>query len=391
MRQTLAERFNRQQGIYEMRVPDAPREVPPPRPQCAHIQVNTIQCRHLAQPGGTLCGVHNRMLIRRRQNEVVLPILAEARRRVWREGHGIALIAAWLEIRTEGIHDADTLERIRREVSDIQLRPKMDDLAHLARRGATLAEMHAQIGLWAHRFEITDNQRDRLILIANNLHIHEEWRRNIPANLGINAPRPVQRFGPEHREAQLAADSQNVHTSEIAAQMNASLAMLVAVDVPETQTSTMAEILHTWSRQGHPPAEIQTVYNDAVDWWNRRTMFSPGDKLYKKCMRGLWWTIKQYTGDTRTELEKRLWQECRDAAIPYSVCVQGHMARLSNVMVGFDEAFVPPVPVGEILQQKMAAIYEMDIGHAEQIAKAQGVLDELKIPIDQHQNWLSAF
>ena len=153
----------------------------------------------------------------------------------------------------------------------------------------------------------------------------------------------------------------------------------------------MTEIRECWTAQGHPPAMVGTVYNDCVDWWNRKTIFGPGDKLYKKALRGLWWTIKQYTGDTRKELEKRLWDECKDAALPYSVCVQGHMARLSNVMVGFDEAFVPPVSVGEILQQKMSAIYQMDIAQAEQIAKAQGVLDELKIPIDQHQNWLSAF
>jgi hypothetical protein len=55
---------------------------------------------------------------------------------------------------------------------------------------------------------------------------------------------------------------------------------------------------------------------------------------------------------------------------PYSVCTQGHVARLSNVMIGFDDAFVPPVPVGEILQQKMAAIYGMDVSYEEQLRLA---------------------
>jgi hypothetical protein len=60
-------------------------------------------------------------------------------------------------------------------------------------------------------------------------------------------------------------------------------------------------------------------------------------------------------------------------------------------MIGFDEAFVPPVPVGEVLQQKMAAIYGMDVDYEEQMRLAKSVLDELKIPADQHGSWLSAF
>jgi hypothetical protein len=60
-------------------------------------------------------------------------------------------------------------------------------------------------------------------------------------------------------------------------------------------------------------------------------------------------------------------------------------------MVGFDEAFVPPVPVGEILQQKMAAISAMDIEYEKQIEMAEELLAELKIPHEEHKNWLAAF
>ena len=203
---------------------------------------------------------------------------------------------------------------------------------------------------------------------------------------------PVHRaWGPNQREAQLAHDSQNVHTPEITKQMKDSLDILLTVDVPESQQATCKEILASWVSQGRPPAEVNTVYNDMVAWWNRPTTYKANDKMYKRCLRGLWWTIKGYTGDTRKELEKRLWDECRDSAIPYSVCTQGHMARLSNVMVGFDEAFVPPVPVGEVLQQKMAAIYAMDIEYEKQIELAEGVLAELKVPHEEHKNWLAAF
>jgi hypothetical protein len=140
-----------------------------------------------------------------------------------------------------------------------------------------------------------------------------------------------------------------------------------------------------------PLEEMRVVYADMVTWWKRTEIYRPADKLYKKALRGLWWTIKNYKGELRLELEKRLWDECRDSAIPYSVCTQGHLARLSNVMVGFDDAFVPPVPVGEILQQKMAAISEMEVPYEKQIELAEAVLAELKVPAEEHKNWLAAF
>jgi hypothetical protein len=39
----------------------------------------------------------------------------------------------------------------------------------------------------------------------------------------------------------------------------------------------------------------------------------------------------------------------------------------------------------------MAAIYAMDVSQGEQLTLAKSVLAELKVPADQHDNWLSAF
>ena len=200
----------------------------------------------------------------------------------------------------------------------------------------------------------------------------------------------VPALRPDQRVAQLAADTQNVHTAEISKQMRDSLDILCAVEVPATQKETVHEMRDSWREMGKTEAEIHTVYQDVSSWWNKTTIFVTGDKLYRKCMRGLWWTIKNYKGDVRKELEKRLWDECRDACVPYSVCTQGHMARLSNVMVGFDDAFAQPVAVGDILQQKMSAIAAMDVEYEKQIELAEEVLAELKIPHDQHKNWLAA-
>jgi hypothetical protein len=150
-------------------------------------------------------------------------------------------------------------------------------------------------------------------------------------------------------------------------------------------------MLESWRRMGKTEAEIAVVYNDVTVWWNKNTVYTHDDRLYRRCMRGLWYTIKGYKGEVREELEKRMWDECRDACVPYSVCTQGHLARLSNVMVGFDDAFAQPVPVGEILQQKMAAIAGMDIESEKQVELAKALLEELKIPEEKHADWLAAF
>jgi hypothetical protein len=217
----------------------------------------------------------------------------------------------------------------------------------------------------------------------------QEIQRAIQIREWQQVHRPV--FRADQREAQLAADSQNVHTREITQQMRDSINILLAVEVPKDQTGSVREMRVGWLEKGYSEYEISVVYQDVVNWWNKDTIFSADDKLYRRLLRGLWWTIKQHKPDVRVELEKRLWEELRDGAIPYSVCTQGHVARLSNVMIGFHDAFVPPVPVGEILQQKMAAIYGMDVDYQEQMRLANEVLAELKIPREQHGEWLSAF
>jgi hypothetical protein len=220
-------------------------------------------------------------------------------------------------------------------------------------------------------------------MLARTVEMMIQWRDAQPPP---RAPIPAHQ-----REAQLAADGQNVHTAEISKQMRDSLEILLKVEIPSTQKETMHEIRESWRRMGKPESEIATVYRDMVNWWNKDTIFATGDRLYRLCVRGLWWTIKGYAGEVRAELEKRLWDECRDACVPYSVCTQGHMARLSNVMVGFDDAFVPPVPVGEILQQKMSAISEMEVDDDKKVELAKAVLEELKVPLEKHNDWLAAF
>jgi hypothetical protein len=92
--------------------------------------------------------------------------------------------------------------------------------------------------------------------------------------------------------------------------------------------------------------------------------------------------------ETRQELVKRAFEECSESV---SMCCEGHLSRLCNVMVGFDDAFMPPVSTAEILQNKMGAISLLDISTEEKIEQAKKVLEELGVPSIEHEVWLEAF
>jgi hypothetical protein len=352
---------------------------PPPRGPCGHVMRNGHPCTRTAGEHGK-CGMHHSLDVRHAED---VPMKAAIRvvKRMWRDRHTVVAIDNYVTVVSAGL-----VERCRRElrhvVNRMVLVPFYDRIHFLVHNGATLEQLLAHVDGWVADGALTERRGIDVAVFAQGVIRNQQWRLAHP-------PAPVWR--PDQREAQLAHDGQNVHTPEITKQMKDSLDILLAVEVPVTQVDTCREILASWTSQGRPQVEINTVYTDMVTWWNRAMVYKAGDKLYKKCLRGLWFTIKSYKGEVRAELEKRLWDECRDAAIPYSVCTQGHMARLSNVMVGFDDAFVPPIPVGEILQQKMAAISAMDIEYDRQIEMAEEVLAELNIPREEHGNWLAAF
>jgi len=72
------------------------------------------------------------------------------------------------------------------------------------------------------------------------------------------------------------------------------------------------------------------------------------------------------------------------------MCCEGHISRLANVLVGFDETFRPPVPVGEVLQTRMAAIAQLKLSHKHKLQRAIELMDELKIPVNERAPWLEA-
>jgi hypothetical protein len=189
----------------------------------------------------------------------------------------------------------------------------------------------------------------------------------------------------------LARDNQNIHTAVVAQQTNAGVEKLLSQHVPADQ-QTLMEIWNMWtstSQQKHNPRGALQLFADMLTWYETRDCKMPGDFLYKRLLDGLW-ALVQRTSDPelREELRCRVAQEVMESK---GMCCEGHISRLVNVMVGFDDAFKPAVSTGELLQNKMAAIAAKELETELKQAEARSVFAELGIPEAEQAAWLEAF
>ena len=187
----------------------------------------------------------------------------------------------------------------------------------------------------------------------------------------------------------LARDNQNVHTTAVSQQTNAATDKLLAVTVPESQQTEKTLAVIWLGNLNVSYSTFLRVANDINRWFNTKDCRVAGDNLYRRLLRGLVAMLGQEPDSARkVEMYRRAWEESCEAT---GMCCEGHISRLCNVLVGFDDAFQPPVPFGEILQSKMAAIAGMDIPDEEKRRQANAFFDEHQTPAEERVAWLEAF
>ena len=200
----------------------------------------------------------------------------------------------------------------------------------------------------------------------------------------------------EHREAadarpalqRIAGDAQNTHDRNVRKQTDENVKLLLEISPPADQT-TIAEIREAWNKIYRVPGRgvQETQYADMQKWYDTSQCYVPNDWMYRKVLDALWYRIKLVEDKKiRHELHKRLQQECAEA---FAMCCEGHIGRLANVLVGFDDSFKPQVPVGIILQNKMAIISQIE-NVEERLKQAKELMAELKVPDDQAVAWIEA-
>jgi hypothetical protein len=59
-------------------------------------------------------------------------------------------------------------------------------------------------------------------------------------------------------------------------------------------------------------------------------------------------------------------------------------------MVGFDDAFQPPVSWKDVIGDKLALISKTDAPLADKVASATQVMNELQVPAEERTVWIDA-
>ena len=199
-------------------------------------------------------------------------------------------------------------------------------------------------------------------------------------------PPPVQPINYRTDLERLARDNQNVHTAAVSEQTNKGIEKLMKIPVPPAQ-QTMVEIRAAWDTIYTRRKVDERVYIDMNIWYAQPSCCKLNDWLYKNLLDHLWAKIQaEPKKDVQRELVKRLQQECAES---FQMCCVGHINRLINVLVGFDEEFKPQMSKGEILQNKFAEFSNIE-DDTEKYVQATALLAELGVVGEEAGVWLDA-
>ena len=185
--------------------------------------------------------------------------------------------------------------------------------------------------------------------------------------------------------ARLALDHQNVHTGAVASQTRKGEESLLAVKT--NGQNTMSNVLLAFAQRSESARDVLAIVSDMEKWYSTPDVRAPGDRLYARVLDGLWTTMMRKSVNVTQELVMRLWQEAGESV---GMCAEGHISRLVNVMVGYDDAFEPPTSKAELIQYKMASIAGMNVSTEEKIKQAREFLDRAGMTKEAQAAWLDA-
>ena len=188
----------------------------------------------------------------------------------------------------------------------------------------------------------------------------------------------------------LAGDRQNVHTRFVSKQTNEGLDKLLKMTIPADQ-NTRKSIAKAWmSIYAMKDAHWKSFLDIIIDmniWYETESCRETGDWLYRRTLDGTWALIQQSPLETRLQLMKRLYEECRDS---YQMCSEGHISRLINVFGGFDDAFKGAVSLNERIQEAMSEISLQSITYEEKLVLAKNLFTKLGVTDQERAPWLEA-
>jgi hypothetical protein len=216
-----------------------------------------------------------------------------------------------------------------------------------------------------------------LALIPNTdrmrVRIMERYRRSIGLRRDPEGSIDLEAF---------ANDSQSVHRAPVQNAINEGLNILMSTPVPDGLDS-FNEIIREFTSRELFREKYTMLYTFACDMDILSVSLNDTTYKYIDVVDHLWAKIRSHP--QKEELFKRLSEELEDG---YLHCANGKIARLINVLVGFEEGFVIPLDPREAFQNKIVEL--MPLPMEERTSRAMQMFRDHSIQEDEQGAWLEA-
>ena len=181
--------------------------------------------------------------------------------------------------------------------------------------------------------------------------------------------------------AAFARDGQSVHRSSVQNATQTAVMTLMTRSLVEGQ-DTLPEILESFNnprivRFNNTTTRERTVTEITNDYFNTQAF----SIMYGDVLDRVWAYIREHA--EKIELTIRLAQEVVEGI---AQCSNGKMARLINVLAGYDDTIASPAPTREMFMARIAMVAKQSVGDRETAARA--LFEEFSIPAEEHAVWL---
>jgi hypothetical protein len=274
--------------------------------------------------------------------------------------------------RTEVLTAIDTALVAYGEIDALRLIPTDDTVA----RGLITARRERE------RLEVLRREAERLAAIA----AEAELARRAAFNQQLREAPVVFQRDPENgiNLRAFATDTQSVHRSSVQGSTHKAVVALLARPFP-AGIETLVEVVEAFNNRaivrwfgpenGKVPREV-AITEITNDYYNTEAF----SVRYGDVVDRVWTFIRGH--EHRTQLCIRLAQEIYEGR---GMCSNGKMARLVNVLMGFDDSLEAEAP-REVFQFRMAALRKRPL--AERESEARALFTEFNIPAEEHDVWL---
>ena len=177
-----------------------------------------------------------------------------------------------------------------------------------------------------------------------------------------------------------AADPESVHRSSVQGMIAASLRIVFQYPV-DLEVDPFSEFLCTFVDNGFMKRDL--VYALAANLDSLSIPLQERTVTYKEVFAHVWAYIR--SSEHKQELFKRLVEELEDGL---DVCANGKLARLLNVLQGYEVALPSITDRGSLLQNRMAMIAGRPL--EERLQEATRVFEELGVSKDEQVAWIES-